>query len=234
MAGSGRGAGRLSFAHDERQGAWEHRVKASGVIVVVGGVGALALLGLAAVLRPEAPEALPSVSGVRGPSSPPASRPGERPPGGKLPVDPGAALQAEGSVHRNTAPQDPAPPDPNAVLPSSGPPPEPSQAGSPPPGASGASGAGARTRVDEMVDLARQASREEDRVAAVRWLGENAETRYFDVLQDIQINDPSPAVRKAAEGAVNELRTRNAGAKWPGVTPVEDPQGYMRNVSPAP
>jgi hypothetical protein len=99
-------------------------------------------------------------------------------------------------------------------------------------GAAGAVGATAQTgEVQKVLDLARRAERVDDRINAVRWLGENGTPQQFDALQDIQINDPSPEVRAAAEAAVNTLRTRRSNDAWPGVTPKADPQDYMRGVN---
>jgi hypothetical protein len=109
-------------------------------------------------------------------------------------------------------------------------------AGAEEPGTAGAVGAaGPVSEAEKVLEVARQAERVDDRINALRWLGENGETRLFDALQDIQINDPSPEVRAAAELAVNTLRRRRANDPWPGVTPKADPQDYMRGVaSPSP
>jgi HEAT repeat protein len=103
-------------------------------------------------------------------------------------------------------------------------------------GSTGAAGvAGQRSQVDKVLEAARKAERPDDRINAVRWLGDNGTAEQFDALQDIQINDPSPEVRAAAELAVNTLRTRRANDAWPGVTPKKDPQDYMRSItSPTP
>jgi hypothetical protein len=96
-------------------------------------------------------------------------------------------------------------------------------------------GAGAASEVAKVLEVARQAPREDERINALRWLGENGTPAQFEALQEIQINDPSPVVRKSAELAVNTLRSRGATEEWPGVTPTKDPQDYMRGVtSPSP
>ena len=223
-------------------------MKASGIITVLGGVGALMLLGLMVVMGGEESEP------VRAPVS--ESRPGtpasESVPRGRA----GTASQAAGTV--------PSRPDMTKVRPSSestarpslspaspggggtaSAPAQPGMAGrvgtvdapgaADAPGVGGAPGAavpaGQPSEVDKVLEVARRAPREDERLNAVRWLGENGAPQQFDALQDIQINDPSPQVRKAAELAVNTLRERRAKEPFPGVTPKKDPQDYMRDVA---
>jgi HEAT repeat protein len=101
-------------------------------------------------------------------------------------------------------------------------------------GSSATAGKGSDPRVVEALTTARQHPREDERLGAVRWLGDNAGPEQFDALQQIQINDPSPEVRRAAETAVNTVRERYSNSEWPGVPKNANPQDYMRNVPPPP
>jgi hypothetical protein len=214
-------------------------MKSSGVITLVGGVGALALLGLSLVLRGDEPEtpARPGVSSSRAGAGSPSAR--------------GAAprlADAPSSVAGGTAAANPGTPRPPAALappgsttgmsPSGG-----AEAAAQAPGPEGSavgqagtgSGPAQASEVEKTLEVARKAPREDERINALRWLGANATPAQFEALQDIQIHDSSPEVRKAAELAANELRTRRAQEAWPGVTPKTDPQDYMRGVaSPSP
>jgi len=85
-----------------------------------------------------------------------------------------------------------------------------------------------------MLELSRRGLKEEDRLEALRWLAQHAEPRHFEAIQEIQINGSTPAVRMAAEEALNTLRVRHAESQWPGIEPT-DPQSYMRDApSPPP
>lgn len=68
------------------------------------------------------------------------------------------------------------------------------------------------------------------RVEALRWLGEYARQEHLDALQQIQIQDPAPEVRSAAEQAVNTLMARFMDQPWPGVAQGENPLDYMKDV----
>lgn len=212
-------------------------MKASGIITVVGGVGALLLLGFMVALRGDAPEPMrPPASGPRVASSSSSTVVEDSAPRGAFMPSP-----TLGTIHagQGAAPgPSPAPAQPglpNAAGSSEGTG-ESAQARANTVGAAGAAGAaGSASEVDKALELARRASREDDRINALRWLGQNAAPQQFDAMLDIQINDPSPEVRTAAELAVNELRRRLANETWPGVTPKADPQDYMRGVaSPSP
>ncbi|HVG63078.1 MAG TPA: hypothetical protein VNA24_31230 [Hyalangium sp.] len=84
--------------------------------------------------------------------------------------------------------------------------------------------------VERMLTVARQSADESERLRAVKWLGEHADLYQFEVLQQIQMNDPDAEVRRVAEAAANELRVRHADKPWPGIPQNADPQDYMRGV----
>ncbi len=227
-------------------------MKASGIIAVLGGVGALALLGLMVVMGGDAPEPVrPPVSELRAGAS--ASRSAEGTAGGRVatgsqapgtaPSRPGAAPRpssegAQPAQASATGPAGSGEASAQARTDVAGGVGQAGAAGAVEPGPEGGAGtsgavgaAGPSSEVAEVLEVARRAEREDDRINAVRWLGENGAPQQFDALQDIQIHDPSPQVRAAAEVAVNTLRTRRANEAWPGVTPKADPQDYMRGVN---
>ncbi len=88
--------------------------------------------------------------------------------------------------------------------------------------------------VQQKLTVARQSPDESERLRAVKWLGEHADVYQFDALQQIQMNDPDPAVRQAAETAVNALRVRHADKPWPNIPQNADPRDYMRDVGEPP
>jgi hypothetical protein len=211
-------------------------MKASGIITVAGGVGALVLLGLMIALRGDAPEPIrPPASGPRAGSSSPMAAEGASSRRAALPSPTlGTVPRAQGAAPRaGSTPAQPALPTGPGASEDTG---ESAQAQAGAAGTAGTAGAaGTVSEVDKALELARTAPREDDRINALRWLGENAAPQQFEAMQDIQIHDPSPAVRQAAEAAVNELRRRRANDAWPGVTPTTDPQDYMRGIaSPSP
>jgi hypothetical protein len=85
-----------------------------------------------------------------------------------------------------------------------------------------------------MLKVAQQSSDETERLRAVKWLGAHADLYQFEVLQQIQMNDPDAQVRQAAEAAVNELRVRHADKEWPDIPRNADPRDYMRGVPEPP
>lgn len=65
------------------------------------------------------------------------------------------------------------------------------------------------------------------RIEALRFLGEHASQGDLEALQRIQIQDPSPEVRRAAEEAVHLLMRRFSGQPWPGIPSGKHPFDYM-------
>jgi hypothetical protein len=196
-------------------------VKASSIIMAAGGAVALLLIGLALLLpsTPRGDFARPSEPTAHAPSSPSLPDGDVRPQAAPLASPPMAARKA---------------PEPQGVppLPSASAPPQPAAAqvvGTRPRSTQGPDD----TDVVKRLEVSRRATTEEERIRALHWLADHADPRHFDALQQIQISDPSPEVRKAAEAAVTALLLRHRDSPWPGVTPVDDPQGYMRDV-PAP
>lgn len=89
--------------------------------------------------------------------------------------------------------------------------------------------------LDQALNTARQHTDPQQRIEALQFLGEHALQEHLQTLQQIQIQDPAPEVRRAAEEAANTLMARFMGQPWPGVPSGEDPLGYMRGgPSPAP
>ncbi len=87
--------------------------------------------------------------------------------------------------------------------------------------------------VEEALTAARQEMEPQRRVEALRFLGEHALQKHLNALQQIQIQDPAPEVRRAAEDAIHALMARFICQPWPGVPRQEDPFGYMR-TDPSP
>jgi hypothetical protein len=222
-------------------------MKASGIITVLGGVGALALLGLMVVMGGDATEPVrPPISEARvdsssSPSPGDSTRRGTANPAqvpGMANSRPGAALDPSSGAAQRASPST-ANASGSGVAPAQA---QPGAAGAGETGAAGETGStgavgspGQPSEVEKVLEVARKGERPDDRINALRWLGDNGTTQQFDALQNIQINDPSPEVRAAAELAVNALRARRANDSWPGVTPTKDPQDYMRKAtSPSP
>ena len=213
-------------------------MKASGIITVLGGVGALMLLGLMVVMGGDEQEPVrPPVSESRAGTASRAAGTGPSRPGMTAQPSPSSTARPSTSpgspAGGGTAASAPAQPGTAGTAGTAGAVDGPGAAAAP--GVGGEPGAavpaGQPSEADKVLEVARRAPREDDRLNAVRWLGEHGAPQQFDALQDIQINDPSPQVRKAAELAVNTLRERRANEPFPGVTPKKDPQDYMRDVA---
>lgn len=223
-------------------------MKASGIITVLGGVGALVLLSLMVVMGGDAPEpvrspisesrtgASASESSARGRAATASQATGTAPSRPEMPGQPTSASTPRPSTSTGS------PAGGGAASAQA----QPGMAGAAGPvneaGAAGARGeggqpgtagtaAGQLSEAAKVLEVAQRSPREDDRINALRWLGENGTPQQFDALQDIQINDPSLQVRAAAETAVNTLRERRAKEPFPGVKPQEDPQDYMRGVA---
>jgi hypothetical protein len=202
-------------------------VKATGIIIVAGAAGALALIGLALLpsSTPSESSARPSKPEARAPSSastPPSATPGDSPGTHTRPGEPPPTSEPLAAT-KESAPRGEAP--------------LPSPQGSPPPAdaqdprsASAPAREGANAAVVDRLDISRKARTEEERIRALEWLANNAELEHFDAIQDIQINDPSPEVRKAAEAAVSAVLRRHRDSHFPQERVEKDPQGYMRDV----
>ncbi|HEX8819041.1 MAG TPA: HEAT repeat domain-containing protein [Archangium sp.] len=77
--------------------------------------------------------------------------------------------------------------------------------------------------LEEALATARQDATPQQRIKALQFLGEHARQQHLEALQQIQIQDPSPEVRRAAEAAVHLLLARFAGQPWPAIPSVENP-----------
>jgi hypothetical protein len=87
--------------------------------------------------------------------------------------------------------------------------------------------------IESALATARQDTPPQQRIEALRWLGQNATPEHFDALIQIQIQAPTPELRREAEAAVNALTSRFLHHPWPGVPQNQDPFEYMRDA-PAP
>ncbi|MBN1205535.1 MAG: HEAT repeat domain-containing protein [Myxococcaceae bacterium] len=220
-------------------------MKTSSIIVVVGALGAI---GLSLLLLQDGDEGLTPPSG---PTPAQGSAQGLTPSSGSTPRatgssgPSGSSAMPQGSDGRPsaTSPDPQSPTSPRAPMPQAvaAPPsaggamgPEADRVAAAAAGSSASAGKGGDPRVVEALNTARQHPRKEERLSALRWLGENAGPEQFDALQQIQIKDPSPEVRTAAELAVNTMRERHTNSEWPGVPKDARPQDYMRNVPPPP
>lgn len=84
--------------------------------------------------------------------------------------------------------------------------------------------------LEEALATARHDTKPQQRIEALQFLGEYARQEHLDALQQIQLQDPAPEVRRAAETAVHNLLARFTGQPWPGITSEENPFDYMKRV----
>jgi HEAT repeat protein len=85
--------------------------------------------------------------------------------------------------------------------------------------------------IEEAFITARQDSAPQRRLEALRFLGEHALPKDLDALQQIQIQDPAPEVRRAAEEATQLLMARFSGQPWPGIPSGHNPSSYMKETA---
>lgn len=196
-------------------------MKAPGIIMLVGGLVALALLGLTRLQssepasEPAPASAVDNRTSAAAPQRAPGLPPSQPAPAAPPPQAPSAAEPAP------TAPAEP--PTPQAVAAEPAPAAETARPAAPVPPP-------VPVEVQRRLTVAQQSADESERLRAVKWLGEHAGVPQFEALQQIQMNDPDPQVRRAAEDATNLLRVRLAEEEWPGVPRNRDPRDYMRGV----